>query len=111
MMNLPIHRHEDNRRMLFEWIGDYPITTCKAIIMKEDGVLGNHYHNIKRDFFFLLKGEGHYKIGDTVGQLKEYDCLTAPPTVPHTFSLKAGSILLEASTTPYNKEDELQIFN
>lgn len=108
-MSLPINRHEDNRRSLFEWVTDFPITTCKVIVMKEDGVLGNHYHNKKQDFFFLLKGSGHYKIGETIGEMTEYICLTAPPTIPHSFSLKAGSILLEASTTPYNKEDEIQI--
>lgn len=109
MQNLPIHKHEDKRRILIEWIADFPITTCKVIVMKEDGILGKHYHNKKQDFFFLLKGRGRYTIGDESRDFIQNDCLTALPTIPHTFFLMKDSILLEASTTPYNKEDEISI--
>ena len=77
--------------------------------MKVDGVLGNHYHNHKQDFFFLLRGSGTYNIGSEIVKFKKNDCLTALPTQPHSFFLKKGSILLEASTTPYNKDDEISI--
>lgn len=105
----PVTKHEDNRRILTEWIADFPITTCKVIEMKVDGVVGNHYHNVKQDFFFLLKGSGVYTIGESVGDMCEGMVLTAYPKEPHSFELKAGSILLEASTTPYNKADEISI--
>ena len=111
MMNLPTHKHEDNRRTLTEWIADFPIRCCKVVEMKEDGVLGNHYHKNKQDFFYLLKGTGYYWIGGNGGTINEGDCLTALPIEPHSFELKAGSILLEASTTPYDKEDEISLSN
>jgi mannose-6-phosphate isomerase-like protein (cupin superfamily) len=108
-MKLPVNKHEDNRRTLVEWIANFPITTCKVIEMKEDGELGNHYHKHKQDFFYLLKGKGGYEIGEERGDFNEGDCLTANIGEPHTIILDKGSILLEASTTPYNKEDEIQI--
>lgn len=106
-MKHPVHKHEDNRRTLIEWIANSPITTCKVLIVKEDCELGNHYHLKKEDTFYLLKGSGTYRIGETEGELKEGDCLKANIHIPHTFTLKAGSILLEASSTPYDKEDEI----
>jgi len=102
-------KHEDNRRILTEWIANFPITTVKILEVKEDCELGNHYHNIKQDFFYLLKGMGTYRIGDVYGEISEGQSLTALPKEAHTFYLTKGSILLEASTTPYNKNDEIQI--
>jgi mannose-6-phosphate isomerase-like protein (cupin superfamily) len=108
-MNIPVYKNEDKRRTLIEWIADYPITTCKVLIAKEDCELGNHYHNKKIDTFFLLKGSGTFRIGEQKGVLFEGSCYRALAKEPHTFYLKAGSILLEASTTPYDKEDEIQV--
>lgn len=107
-MNYPtVTRHEDNRRTLSEWIEDYPIRCCKVLEMKEDGMVGNHYHLLKVDTFYLLRGEGTYQIGDESGTLQEGGCYRAEKGEPHTFWLLKGSILLEASTTPYDKEDEI----
>ena len=100
-------KHEDNRRILTEWIADFPISTIKILEVKEDCELGNHYHNKKQDLFFLLKGSGRYKIGDRDGTISEGEDEIALPKEPHTFWLTKGSILLEASTTPYNKQDEI----
>ncbi len=108
-MKLPVTKHEDKRRILSEWIANFPITTTKVIEVKEDSELGNHYHRYKQDFFYLLKGEGRYCIGDETGEFKEGDCITALQNQAHTIFLKAGSILLEASTTPYDKADEISV--
>lgn len=107
-MKIKVFRHEDKRRVLTEWIGDFPIRNCKILEVKEDCVLGEHYHNKKIDTFYLLRGSGTYYIGKRSGKLKEGDCLRADLGVPHAFRLTKGSILLEASTTPYDKSDEIQ---
>jgi len=109
-MNLPTIKHEDNRRKLIEWISDFPIRCCKILIMKENGEVGGHYHNKKIDTFYLLKGGGTFEIGDTAGTLIEGGCYRATMGELHTFKLKAGSILLEASTTPFDKNDENKVF-
>lgn len=108
-MNLPVIKHEDERRILIEWISDFHIRNCKALIVKEDCELGNHYHKNKVDTFLFLKGAGTFRIGNHSGDLIEGNCYRAGLGVPHTFHLKSGSILLEASTTPYDKEDEIPI--
>lgn len=108
-MKLRTYKHEDDRRILIEWLSDYHIRNCKAIIIKKDCELGNHYHNKKIDNFLLLKGSGTYKIGNKSGKIKAGDCMRAMPKDVHIFKLKKGSILLEASTTPFNKKDEIQV--
>jgi len=108
-MQNSVTKHEDNRRTLTEWIANFPITTIKILEVKEECELGNHYHKLKQDFFYLLKGKGTYVIGNEHGEIKVGDSLTARPFEVHTFFLKKGSILLEASTTPYDKEDEISI--
>lgn len=110
MMRLPIVKHEDDRRSLVEWIADYPIKCCKVLVMKQDGVVGAHYHKNKADTFYLLKGSGDFIIDKVAGKIEEGDCMRAEKGERHTFRLKAGSILLEASTTPYDKEDEISSF-
>jgi mannose-6-phosphate isomerase-like protein (cupin superfamily) len=110
-MKLKPIKHEDDRRVLIEWIDDFPIRNSKILILKRYCELGNHYHNEKIDTFFLLKGSGSYKIGDEYGMIKEGDCFRADVKQSHTFKLKKGSILLEASTTPFNKEDEISIID
>lgn len=106
-MKLPVYKHEDDRRTLFEWVQNFPITTCKVLVIKKNCELGNHFHRKKIDTFFLLKGSGTYSIGTETGILVEGSCYRANQGESHTFYLKAGSILLEASTTPYDKKDEI----
>ena len=98
--------HDDDRRMLVEWIPDIPVRTCKAFFIKKDAILGNHYHNLTEDIFFLLKGSGYYYLDGKEHKFKEGQCIRVKKGVGHTLHLTKGSILLEASTLPYDKKDE-----
>ena len=52
--------HEDNRRALIEaFNGDFVAKQLKILKIKEDAVLGNHYHPYKQ-FFYMLKGGAEY---------------------------------------------------
>jgi len=98
--------HKDNRRTIIEWIRDYPIRSCKVIIANEDTEIGGHYHNNKEDIFYLLSGEGFYKLGN--GKFKPMEIATLiPKKKRHTFQLKKGAVVLEASTMPFDINDEL----
>ena len=109
-MKLPIEKHEDDRRTLIEWVKDFPIRTCKVLVMKKDGELGNHYHRRKVDIFYLLRGSGEYKIGkDDWQEFNEGDCLMAEIFKPHSFKLKKDSILLEASSKSFDPKDEIKL--
>jgi mannose-6-phosphate isomerase-like protein (cupin superfamily) len=103
-----IHRHEDDRRILIEWVRDYPVKFCKAIIIKSGNEIGNHYHLKKEEIFYLLKGSGTADLDGVTQDFKEGDCIFIPKGQLHAFKLKKGSILLGAATEPYNPEDEIR---
>lgn len=105
-MKLETFYHEDDRRILAEYIQDIPTRTSKAIFIKEDSILGNHYHNYKDDIFFLLKGSGTITLNEITKPFKSGDCMLVKAGTVHSLNLKKGSILLESSTLPYAKEDE-----
>lgn len=108
-MKIQTYKHDDDRRLLVEYIHDMPIRNSKVLFIKKDSVLGNHYHKLKNDVFFLLKGSGTYTFDGLTNDFKEGDCLSVTVGVRHSFNLKAGSILLEASSLPYVKGDEYEI--
>ncbi len=105
-MKLPIVKHEDERRSLIEYISDFPIRTSKILFVKQDSVLGNHYHKLKDDIFYLLKGKGTAVINNRAMDFKKGDCILVEKGTQHAFTLRRGSILIESSTTPYDKTDE-----
>lgn len=107
MLNsLPVHIHEDNRRKLIEYVADMPIRTCKALVVKEDTVLGDHYHKLKDEIFYLLKGSGTVTLDGVTSPFNENDIVHAKAGVKHTFNLLEGSILLEAGTEPFDATDD-----
>jgi mannose-6-phosphate isomerase-like protein (cupin superfamily) len=98
--------HEDERRIMAEYIEDIPMRSSKVIFMKKDAEVGNHWHELKDEVFFLLKGSGTYKLDGKVKDFKEGDCIFVKRGTTHTLNLKQGSIVLESSTMPYTKQDE-----
>lgn len=108
-MKLQTNKHEDDRRTLIEYISDFPIRMSKVLYVKEDRTLGNHYHKLKDDFFFLVKGSGTYTLDGIEEPFNEGDCILVKAGVMHAFNLKSGSILIESSTTPYDKGDEYEV--
>lgn len=104
-MKIETFIHEDDRRTLIEFVNDKPLRTMKAMYVK-GGVLGSHYHKLKDDVFFLVTGFGTYTVDGKTNIFREGDCLEVKAGFRHSFNLKEGSILLEASTLPYDKEDE-----
>lgn len=104
--SLPKFTHEDERRMLIEWIVDYQFKTAKVIIMKKATSVGDHYHKEKEEIFFLLKGKGEVELDGVREELKEGDIVFANRGVKHTFYLPKNSILLEAGTKPFDETDD-----
>lgn len=106
-MNSPI-RHEDQRRVLIEWVQDYAIRACKVAIIKEDLELGNHYHKNKDEIFYLLSGGGEIELDGKRSSIKEGDKVFIPRGTRHSFWLTKGSILLGAGTEPFDPNDEIK---
>lgn len=104
--SLPTNRHDDERRTLIEWIQDFPVRSCKVVVAKGECLVGNHYHKNKDEIFYLLKGSGEVELDGLWETLNIGDVIYIPAGMRHSFELTDGSILLGASTKPYDKDDE-----
>lgn len=107
-MKSPITKHEDERRILIEWVNNIPFKSAKIVIAKNDLPLGEHYHNNKDEIFYLLKGNGSIKLDQVESVFNEGDCIFVKRGTMHTFVLSAGSILLGVGSEPFDSNDEIQ---
>ena len=114
-MNLPITKHEDDRRILTEWLSDIPVKRCKIIEVKQKCTLGNHYHLKNDNVFYMFKGKGQYTLKNVKtgkierGWLFENEAMFVKRGTIHTFVMYPDSIMMEAATEIYDKEDEIQV--
>ena len=101
--------NEDRRRILYEWVENDNIRSCKAVIVKESIVVGKHYHKKKDEIFFLLKGkiiEG--KVGDMlISNVSAPYKLIVKRGTYHEFLFEKDSILLGAATEMFDINDEI----
>lgn len=104
-----MNKHEDDRRVLFDWAsGDFK--SAKAVIIKKRIAVGDHYHKNKDEEFLLLTGEFIELI---VGDLKLFN-VKAPYYVSvkrgtyHRFVCEENSILLGTATELFDINDELK---
>lgn len=104
--SLSTQLHEDERRLLIEWVKDFPVKNCKALIVKEKVPLGDHYHKNKEEIFYLLCGAGEVILDGISTPLVFNDIVHVKRGVRHTFLLESGSILLEAGTEPFDPTDD-----
>ena len=100
-------RHEDNRRTLTEFGNGKDWRLCKVVIIKEDCVLGNHYHKEKDESFMLIKGTGYFNKEEMI-LFKEY--FVSRGTV-HEFFLTGDSILISLATKEFDSDDEISNSN
>lgn len=105
-----IFTHEDERRVLIEWVKNTPFKTSKAVIAKDNCIVGDHYHNKKNETFLLLIGTAkRVIIGDkeekNVQALRKW---IVPKRTYHLFELDIGSILLGVCTKRFDIKDEIK---
>ena len=106
--SMPLVKHEDDRRTLIEWVKDFPLRSCKALVIKKDCEVGNHHHNKKDELFYLLMGEGTVTLDSKTETITPNDTVYVGKGTRHAFNLKAGSILLEASSRAFDPLDEIK---
>ena len=99
--------HEDERRSITSiFNGEFTAKQIKLVQIKEDSILGNHYHNYA-EIFYMLEGEGEYILKDlntketTKIQMKKGDKLRINPRVVHKAKLKKGTVLIEGTEKKY----------
>lgn len=103
-------KHEDERRILYDvmWHCMPDIKSIKIIVAKLEIPIGNHYHKLKDEFFFLISGQ---IINMTIGS-DLYKNIKAPFNLKvikntyHSITLETGSILLCGATEQFNADDD-----
>lgn len=102
-------KHEDDRRILFDWAnGDFK--SAKAVIVKQQIAIGDHYHRNKEEEFLLLTGEFiTLQVGEiTTRNVKAPYKINIPRGVYHKFICSEGSILLGVATELFDEKDEIR---
>lgn len=101
--------HEDDRRILFDWAnGNFK--SAKAVIVKKEIAVGDHYHNKKDEEFLLLQGKFLELI---VGNITSMNIpapyyVFIPAGTYHKFICSEGSILLGVATELFDINDEIK---
>jgi hypothetical protein len=102
--------HEDARRALMTIfngdLGDFVARQVKIARVKQDSVLGGHYHDY-RELFYLLAGQAQFDLKcvrtgeqDTKILVPEWRILI-PPLVAHKVAIVQGSILVGLTEQQY----------
>lgn len=90
------------------WLVNCGEYCCKLLYLPKGAYSEKHYHKIKKETFYCLKGVTAL---DIHGQEKIIDCFSKPVTIspgePHLFKGLSNAILLEVST---HHDDEDVVF-
>lgn len=101
--------HEDERRIL----ESFP--EAKIIKVKQDTVIGKHYHKIKTEYFILCDGECsvlHYRFWETPGKpdkMTKGELIIIEPMRYHEFHIKKDSVLIGINSHPYDPTDDYKL--
>jgi hypothetical protein len=96
----------DDRRNLYEFGEGRDWKVSKVIEIKEDSVLGQHYHAIKWEAFMLVSGGGIIEIDQIPIEMEKFKEYMIEPLTMHTFNLSKGSILIGLCSELFNENDD-----
>src|SRR5688572_23611080 len=91
--------NEDSRRKLTSF------PEGKMLEIKEDCVVGGHYHKIKTEWFVLSTGMARIVLNGTAYDMGIGELWQVPPDTQHEFHITAGSILIGLCSHPYDETD------
>ena len=67
-----------------------------------------HYHNISRQFFFILEGEGTIELPDKIVKLSKNEGLEIPPKTVHRFINQSDSeVIFLVISSPKSHGDKV----
>lgn len=96
-------KHEDERRTL----EDFP--EGKLITANSDCVIGNHYHKVKTELFYLIVGDCEMTLDDQVFDMKIGVGYRVNPLQKHSFKLRIYSKMIGLCSHPYDPTDDYKI--
>jgi mannose-6-phosphate isomerase-like protein (cupin superfamily) len=98
--NKKVMIHEDDRRTL----EDFP--EGKLIRAKQFGVLGNHYHKIKTEYFTLISGNIMMARDGNVTEMQRGEIYEVHPGVKHMFVMSDDAVMIGLCSHPYDASDD-----
>lgn len=93
------------------WDADCPIHYIAFLELRPGTVRGNHFHRLKREFFYVIAGEAILFVQDVDSGLRDRAVLASgdlaeiPPGVAHCFQVSAAGQALEFSPNRFNPVD------
>lgn len=98
--------HEDNRRSIFEFgaYGNWKV--CKYLEIKEDCIIGDHYHRGKDECFLLSKGEANIILGSETSKVVAPMVINVSRNTYHLFDIRKGSILICLASEEHTPNDD-----
>ena len=110
-----VTKHEDERRILYEWVENQNFKSAKVVIVKDEIPIGDHHHNKKTEVFFLLSGMfKELMLGESRDKYQKWFNVKAPYKVEvpkgyyHKFVCIKGSVLLGVASEPFDETDEIR---
>lgn len=102
--------HEDDRRIIYDW-ADGNFKSAKAVIVKKEIPIGDHYHKNKEEEFLLLTGMFlELQVGEEITyNVKAPHKVFIPKNTYHKFICEKGSILLGTATELFDINDEIKL--
>lgn len=103
--------HEDERRIL----ESFP--EAKIIKVKQDCVIGEHYHKIKTEKFILCEGKCKVVVKSVDSdfvmtakhKMKIGELCTILPNTYHEFHIEKDSVLIGINSHPYDPTDDYKL--
>tara|TARA_Y100000310_G_C20220610_1_gene595587 strand:- start:15 stop:389 length:375 start_codon:yes stop_codon:yes gene_type:complete len=103
--------HEDERRALIEvFNGIFTSKQVKVLKIKQDAVLGNHYHPY-RQFFYMMSGGADYTFVNIDSgerqdiKVEEGDLVIIDPRIAHKALQKGGNVMVEGNEEAYTSAE------
>lgn len=109
MTDLPITKHEDHRRIIYDFAqGNFK--SMKAVFVKEPIAIGDHHHNKKDEVFFLAVGHiTELVLGESVTHNVDAPyIINVPAGLYHKFTCIPGTIIFGGATELFDQNDEIK---
>lgn len=101
--------NKDNRRNLYEFGNNKTWKVIKFLDIKDDCIIGDHYHNNKEELFILISGRATFTNDTITYEVLPFEEITVIPRTYHKFEIKKGSKLLCLASEIFDPNDEIKI--
>ena len=100
----PEYIRSDSRGTLTQVITN-TFSQLNVLNIKKDFTFGGHYHKNKREVFYLVSGLVKLNVNNMVSYFSAGSVMTIEPYDKHTLTALEESVIVEALTKPYDRED------